>query len=142
MKESGSSPRVLLDTSAILRGILSPDTFDSLLIQLIGRYELLLSRNVRDELLAALSDDRLQSDISIEQRVTAEEIAEILARAPILDAPVPEPPFSKDRIDSLIQTAVENGADYVVTDEEETLRVREFRGVEVVPTSAFIAFLL
>lgn len=130
------SPRVVFDTNVLVSGFGfggKPDECISLALS--GEIELVLSTDVLHELAIVVEYDRLP--FSAEE---GHEFAGLIEDA----ARIVEPTHSIDAVDAdpeddkFLECAVVADADYVISGDNDLLKLDSYRGVEIVPPADFL----
>lgn len=130
--------RVVLDTVVFVRSLFNPfSAWGRLVFGATPPYQLVLSQPVLTEILEVLQRPELVRKFRTAAGRDVPTILAFLARAEVVDLD-DIPRVSRDpRDDTFLATAALAGADYLVTEDDDLLVLREHAGVEIVDARAF-----
>jgi putative PIN family toxin of toxin-antitoxin system len=130
--------RVVLDTNIILSGVIfrGSNPFRAA-VRAFERGEVLSSSATRNELREVVRRQKFERYVPLEQRIQeVEELIEDMEPVLILEKLqiCVEP---KD--DMFLELAVNGKADFIVTGDDDLLRLNPFRGIAVITPAAYLA---
>jgi putative PIN family toxin of toxin-antitoxin system len=134
--------RAVLDTSVLVAAFLHPAGVNGRVLALAGeRYELCLSTAILAEVRKVLSYSRLRrygySEEEVEEFLRAlREAAFLVRRWPKIQV-VREDPAD----DHVLACALAAKAHYIVSKDEHLQKLREYQGIRILPTEAFLALI-
>jgi putative PIN family toxin of toxin-antitoxin system len=134
--------RAVLDTSVLVAAFLHPAGVNGRVLALAGeRYELCLSTAILAEVRKVLSYPRLRrygySEEEVEEFLRAlREAAFLVRRWPRIQVIQEDP--ADDRV---LACALAAKADYIVSKDEHLQKLREYRGIRILPTEAFLTLI-
>jgi putative PIN family toxin of toxin-antitoxin system len=130
--------RVVLDTNIILSGVIfrGSNPFRAV-VRAFERGEVLSSSATRNELREVARRQKFERYVPLEQRIhEVEELIEDMEPVLILEKlQICVDP--KD--DMLVELAVNGKADFIVTGDDDLLRLNPFRGIAVITPAAYLA---
>jgi len=130
--------RVVLDTNIILSGVIfrGSNPFRAV-VRAFERGEVLSSSATRNELREVVRRQKFERYVPLEQRIhEVEELIEDMEPVLILEKlQICVDP--KD--DMLVELAVNGKADFIVTGDDDLLRLNPFRGIAVITPAAYLA---
>lgn len=136
--------KVVLDTNIIVSAILSPAGIRS---QVIGawhnqQFELVVSEPILAEYQQALNYREVASRHNLDPTQVTEIIADLRQFATVVE------PTEKLNIiledpddDKFLECAVAGGADYIISADPHLLNLEEYRGMQILSPSEFLALL-
>jgi putative PIN family toxin of toxin-antitoxin system len=134
--------RAVLDTSVLVAAFLHPAGVNGRVLALAGeRYELCLSKAILAEVRKVLSYPRLRrygySEEEVEEFLWAlREAAVLVRRWPRIQV-VREDPAD----DQVLACALAAKAHYIVSKDEHLQKLREYQGIRILPTEAFLTLI-
>ena len=134
--------RAVLDTSVLVAAFLHPAGVNGRVLALAGeRYELCLSTSILAEVRKVLSYPRLRrygySKEEVEEFLRAlREAAFLVRRWPKIQV-IQEDPAD----DQVLACALAAKADYIVSKDEHLQKLREYQGICILPTEAFLTLI-
>jgi len=134
--------KAVLDTSVLVAAFLHPGGVNGRVLALAGeRYELCLSPAILAEVRRVLSYPRLRrygySEEEVEEFLgTLRKAAFLVRRWPRIRVIREDP--ADDRV---LACALAARADYIVSKDEHLQKLREYQGIRILPTEAFLALL-
>ena len=134
--------RAVLDTVIFVRALINPHgRWGRLLFDLSDRYVLVLSPEIVREILDVLHRSSLRErfpqidEVAVEQALAIIEVAEVVqpeARLAVCRDP---------NDDKFFECAVEGGARYIVSQDNDILAIGEYEGIETVSASQFLRII-
>lgn len=136
--------RIVIDTNVVVSRFLSPKGAPAQIFEKwrLESFELLVSEPVLSEYQKALSYKHVRA----RHRMTDEEIAETIRdfrKFAILVNPAEKLAVIKEDPDDnkFLEVAEAGGAGYIVSGDEHLLKLREYRSIQILPPTAFLAAL-
>lgn len=134
--------KVVLDTVVFVRSLINRSGVWGRLVFSHGeQYRLIISEPIAVEILEVLRRPELARKYRGVASANLEAILDILATAEVVmlgDIPA----VSRDpKDDKFLATAAEAGADYLVSEDQDLLVLREYEGVRIVDAVTFLALL-
>ncbi|MCS7282893.1 MAG: putative toxin-antitoxin system toxin component, PIN family [Anaerolineae bacterium] len=137
--------RAVLDTNVLVSGLVAEGGAPRRIVDawLEGRFTLVLSPYLLEELLHVLTYPRIANRIRLEE----EEDLEVLLGALVSQAEVTEgmlslPGVTRDpKDDPVVACAREGEADYIVSGDQDLLVLGEYEGIRVVSPREFVEIL-
>lgn len=132
--------RAVLDTNILVSSLIQEKGTPRHLIDewIAGKYELVTSTYLLDELRHVLTYPRLIKRIALHKAETAVILDELTTRPNIVAAEPPFPAVTRDvKDDSVIAAALEGMVDYIVSGDEDLLVLGVYQGVRVVTPAQF-----
>ncbi len=133
--------RAVLDTNVFVSALIQPAGAPGRLVALWldGRFELILSPPLLDELRRTLEDRRVKKYVRLESAAVDGLIAALDALATPVSGGRSIPPTARDLDDDrVLAAALEGNADYVVTGNEDLLVLEQYEGIRIVTPRAFL----
>lgn len=129
--------RIVADTNVFLSGIFWKGNFSSQIIDLWrnGKIDLISSIPIIDELIKNLKGFK----IKMEENIVEEWENMILENSSLVE-PEEEIEIVKDDKDDnkFIEAAVTGKADYIITQDNHLLKIKEFRGIKILTPKEFL----
>ena len=134
--------RVVLDTVVFVRALLNPKSpWGRLLTEHNQRFMLILSEPLASETLEVLARPKLASKFRPMMGMDMRQIIDLMARAELV-SPQSTPALSRDAKDDKFLAAAETGhADYLVTEDNDLLVLKNRGQCQVVDTETFLTIL-
>lgn len=134
--------RVLFDTVVFVRSLINPHSGWGRAVFLHSdRYRLFLSQPVLAEYLDVLRRPELTRKFRSLKTMDMAKVLEILAQAEVAEMGE-MPTVSRDVKDNkFLATAEAAAADYLVTEDDDLLVLKEYKGVTIVDTATFLQVL-
>lgn len=133
---------VVLDTVIFVRSLINPSDLWGRLVFVHGaRYRLVVSEPVVVEILEVLHRPELARKYRGVARANLQTVLDILADARVIE--VGEiPTIGRDpKDDKFLVTAALAGADYLVSEDQDLLVLREYEGMHIVDGATFLDLL-
>ncbi len=134
--------KAVLDTGVLVAASLHPGGVNGRVLALAGeRYKLCLSTDILAEVRRGLLYPRLRRYGYSEEEV--EEFLEALRKAALLVCRWPRIRVIREdpADDWVLACALAARADYIVSKDEHLQKLREYQGIRILPTEAFLAIL-
>lgn len=134
--------RIVIDTVGFVRGLINPlSRWGHILFDYADDYQLIVSEPIILEVLDVL---RRPAVVRLFKTLPGRDVAAIVAI--LTDAELVEVQeilaISRDpKDDKFLATAARAGADYLVSEDEDLLVLREYEGVRIVDAATFLALL-
>lgn len=130
--------RVVVDTNVLVSALIGHGKPRRLVLKLLGKHTVILSREMLAELADVLARDRFMIKDSQFERflsglVRKSEIVTISTRFKMIS----EDPDD----DTVLNTAYSGKANYIVTGDRHLLALREFKGIEIVKVTHMLEIL-
>jgi putative PIN family toxin of toxin-antitoxin system len=124
-----------------VRALISPEGPSGRVLREAGRYDIVSSPALLDEVVRVLSRTAVRERIAREDTPDISIIIELLGQAELVEPGVIQPVCRDPNDDKLFACAVEAGADYIVSDDKDVLAVGEHGGVRAITTVEFLRLL-
>ena len=132
--------KVLLDTNVLVSG-----TFwignSAEIIGLIdtGKFELILSEEIIDEYNDVVNRDEIIDKVYDKGLAINKSVQKVITNS-IIVYPIERFNIIKDDPDDnmILECAVEGNADFIITQDNHLLKMKEFRGIKIITTSEFL----
>jgi putative PIN family toxin of toxin-antitoxin system len=133
--------RVVFDTVVFVRCLINPfGLWGKLVFERAREYRLVLSRPVIEEIVAVLARPELAAKFRTLAGLDLRAVLDLLAQAEIVELDA-VPAASRDpKDDKFLATAVA-AADYLVTEDQDLLVLKEHAGTKIVPAATFLHLL-
>ena len=130
--------RVVVDTNVLVSALVGHGKPRRLVLKLLGKHTVILSREMLAELADVLARDRFMiKDSQLERYLSGlvrkSEIVTISTRFKMIS----EDPDD----DTVLNTAYSGKANYIVTGDRHLLALREFKGIEIVKVTHMLEIL-
>ena len=129
--------RIIVDTNVFLSGIFWDGNFSSQIINLwrSRKADLISSYPIIEELIRNLRGFKIKME---EDKV--QEWENIIIQNSILVDPIEEINIVKDDINDnkFIEAAISGNADYIITQDNHLLKIKEFRGIKILTPKDFL----
>lgn len=136
--------RAVLDTNVLVSGLVGQKGLPRQILDawLEGRYALVISLYMVDELAHVLTYPRITERIHLTQEELEAMLAALLSQAELTPSKLQLPGVTRDpKDDSVVACAVEGQADYIVSGDQDLLVLGEYEGVQVVTPRQFVELL-
>jgi putative PIN family toxin of toxin-antitoxin system len=138
------SVRAVIDTNVIISRFLSPNGTPALILALWeqGLFELIVTEAILAEYLRVLAYPHMQRRHGMSPDETAQVVADFRSFA-VLVEPVEQVAVVADdpSDDKFHEAAIAGNCEYVVSGDPHLLRVGEYRGIQIMKPTAFLATL-
>jgi len=131
----------VLDTNVLVSGLVAEQGFPRQLLDawLEGRYTLVTSFYLVEELIHVLSYPRIVQRLRLNDAEPAAILAALLSRAKVTPGQLHLSGVTRDpKDDAVVACAVEGKADYVVSGDQDLLALGEYEGIQVVTPRRFM----
>jgi putative PIN family toxin of toxin-antitoxin system len=136
--------RVVVDTNVVISALLSPSGGPAQVLRLweAESFELVASEEILAEYARVLNYPKIADRLKLTEE-SAQELINALRRLAILVEPAESLRIVADDPDDdkFLACALAAGAEYVVSGDEHLLTLGEYRGIQILPPSAFWALL-
>lgn len=134
--------KVVFDTVVYVRSLINPKSYSGRIIfQYYTDYQLFVSREVVIEILEVIARDEIKSKFKSIRGMNIKRVLEIISEAKVIklnNIPV----LSRDpKDDKFLATAKMGDCDYLVTEDEDLLVLKKYRGIKIVNTVTFLKIL-
>lgn len=134
--------KAVFDTVVFVRSLLNPHSrWGHIVFQTRHRYRLIVSFPVLQEILEVLQRPELTVKFRPVGELNYEELLNVLALAEAVDVARILPVSRDPADDKFLATAVAAQADYLVTEDNDLLVLKEYQGVNIVSATAFARLL-
>jgi len=136
--------RAVLDTKVLVSGLVAEVGAPRQIMDawLDGRYTLVTSLYLIEELTRVLSYPRIAERIRLEEDELAAILAALLSRAELTPGRLQLPGLTRDpKDDAVVACAGEGGADCIVSGDRDLLVLGEYEGIQVVTPRQFMQAL-
>ena len=135
--------KIVVDTNVLISATFWAGDSDRILEKAENKeIELVLSKEIIEEFVRVLGYEEIQQKIkdkNLEMRRTAEKIASISTIVVLLQKLDVIKEDSDDN--KILECAVEGNADYIVSQDNHLLNLKEFRGIKIVTPEEFLDVL-
>lgn len=133
---------VVFDTVVFVRSLINPySRWGEAVFRSSDRYRLFFSQPVLEEILEVLHRPELTRKFRTLQGLDRSTVLLLLDQAELVDIPEIEPISRDPKDDKFLVTAREARADYLVTEDEDLLVLKEYEGVKIINTETFLSVL-
>lgn len=133
--------RVVFDTVVFVRSLINPRGVWGRLVFDQPGYRLIVSQPILMEILEVLRRPEIVRKYRSVAMRDPNAVLAILARAEVVEV-MAIPAVSRDlKDDTFLATASAAGADYLVTEDEDLLVLREHEGTQILKAAAFLGIL-
>lgn len=134
--------KVVFDTVVFGRSLINPHSrWGQAVFSSSNRYRLFLSQPVLAEILEVLQRPELTRKFRSLKAMDMSKTIEILGQAEVVEVGK-IPSASRDVKDNkFLATAASAAADYLVTEDDDLLVIKEYQGVKIVDTATFLRVL-
>jgi putative PIN family toxin of toxin-antitoxin system len=136
--------KAVLDTNVLVSGLVGQKGPPRQILDawLEGRYTLVLSLYLVDELAHVLTYHRITERVRLTQEELEGILAALLAQAELTPGELQLPGVTRDpKDDPVVACAVEGQADYIVSGDQDLLVLGEHEGIRVVAPRQFMELL-
>lgn len=135
--------KVVLDTNVLVSAFLSETGVpNQVLLQAGITYQLFISYDILEEVTRVLRRPRIQRRVQLLGDETEVFLAAIHSVADVVENPTPLRVIEDDPDDDLILgCAVGANADYLVSGDTHLRKLREYKGIQIISPSEFLAVL-
>jgi putative PIN family toxin of toxin-antitoxin system len=133
-----------LDTNVLVSGLVAAEGAPRRILDawLEGRYKLVISLYLVEELVHVLSYPRIVERVRLNEAELGAVLAGLLAKAEVTPGQLRLPGVTRDpKDDAVVACALEGGADYIVSGDQDMLVLGEYEGIRVVTPRQFAAIL-
>jgi putative PIN family toxin of toxin-antitoxin system len=133
-----------LDTNVLVSGLVAAEGAPRRILDawLEGRYKLVISLYLVEELVHVLSYPRIAERVRLNEAELGAVLAGLLAKAEVTPGQLRLPGVTRDpKDDAVVACALEGGADYIVSGDQDMLVLGEYEGIRVVTPRQFAAIL-
>jgi len=135
--------KVTLDTNVLVSGSFwMGDSYRILSLIEKGTIELVLSGAIINEYIETLQDDEIKTKIINKKLFILDIVEKVIKEATIVEPKIRFNSVSEDPDDNIIlECAVEGNVDYIVSQDNHLLKIKNFRGIPIVTPAAFLEFV-
>ena len=137
--------RAVLDTNVLVSGLVSEEGAPRRILDawLDGRYTLVISLYLVEELIHVLSYPRIAKRLRLDEEELSAILAALLSRAEVTPGRLRLPGVTRDpKDDAVVACAKEGKADYIVSGDQDLLILGEYEGIRIVTPRRFVEVLL
>ena len=134
--------KAVFDTVVFVRSLINPyGRWGELVFKYPDKYQLFVSQPIVEEYLEVLHRPELTRKFKILLDLNLEKIIELVGQAPIVNIS-PMPIVSRDQKDNkFLATASSAGADYLVSEDNDLLDLKEYQEIKIVTALDFLHIL-
>lgn len=134
--------KIVIDTVVFVRSLINPHSRSGRIVFSHNKiYQLFVSEPIIREILEVLKRPELTTKFRTLAGLDLSTVIDLLGQAPAVEIPN-IPPISRDPKDNkFIATALAAKADYLVSEDRDLLDLKEYQGVKIISTEAFIQLL-
>ncbi len=139
------SVRAVLDTNVLISGLIAVKGIPRRILDawLEGRYTLVISLYLIEELTFVLSYPRIAQRLSLSDEELAVILAALLTKAEVTPGKLRLPGVTRDpKDDAVVACAKEGRADYIVSGDQDLLVLGEYEGIQIVTPRQFWEVLM
>lgn len=134
--------RVVFDTVVFVRSLINPHgRWGRLVFAYSQDYQLVVSEPVVTEILEVLHRPELRAKFRSLENLDVGAVIELLGQAAVVDVQSIAPISRDPKDDKFLATAEAAGADYLVSEDDDLLVLKEYRGTKIIDAAAFLAVL-
>jgi putative PIN family toxin of toxin-antitoxin system len=136
--------RAVLDTNVLVSGLVAEQGPPRQIVDawLEGRYTLVTSLHLVEELIHVLSYPRVAECLRLDEAELAAIPAALLSQAEVTPGRLHLPGVTRDpKDDAIVACAKEGEADYIVSGDQDLLTLGEYEGIRVVTPRRFVEIL-
>lgn len=136
--------RAVLDTNVLVSGLLTGSGAPRQILDawLEGRYILVISLYLVEELIHVLSYPRIAERLRLDEEELGAMMAALLSKAEVTPGHVHLPGVTRDpKDDAVVACAREGEAGYIVSGDQDLLVLGEYAGIQVVTPRQFMEIL-
>ncbi len=136
--------KAVLDTNVLVSSLVSAGGPPRRILDawLEGRYTLVTSLYLVEELVHVLSYPRIAERLRLHDEELAALVAALLSRAEVTPGELRLPGVTRDpKDDAVVACAQEGNADYIVSGDQDLLVLQEYEGIQVVTPRRFVEIL-
>lgn len=134
--------KVVFDTVVFVRSLINPYSFwGKLVFEYSNHYRLFVSQPILVEMLEVFQRPEITKKFKNIEGLDRNKILEIISQAEVVE--IEEiPPVSRDIKDNkFLATAQVSDSDYIVTEDEDLLVLKEYTGIKIINTATFLKYL-
>ncbi|HLC78461.1 MAG TPA: putative toxin-antitoxin system toxin component, PIN family [Candidatus Nanoarchaeia archaeon] len=132
--------KITTDTNVLISSTFWEGVSDKIMQKVENKeVELILSRELINEFMEVLDYDEIKDKIKDKNLKVRRSVEKIISISTIVE-PSQKFEIVKDDLDDnmVINCAVEGNVDYVVTQDEHLLKIKEFKGIKIVKPEEFL----
>jgi putative PIN family toxin of toxin-antitoxin system len=136
--------RAVIDTNVLVSGLASEGGPPGVIVDawLEGRYTLVTSPYLVEELVHVLAYPRIRERLCLEDDELEAILIALLAQAEVVPSHLELPGVTRDpKNDAVVACAVEGQADYIVSGDQDLLALGAYEGIEVVTPRRVVEML-
>lgn len=136
--------RAVLDTNVLISGLIAEGGPTSKAVDawLEGKYTLVISLYLVQEISAVLSYPRIRARIRLSEREVDAIVAALLSQAEVTAGRLHMPGVTRDpKDDAIVACAIEGDADVIVSGDQDLLVLGDDKGVRVITPRQFVEML-
>jgi putative PIN family toxin of toxin-antitoxin system len=133
--------RAVVDTNVIVSRFLSPNGTPALVLSLWerGLFELIVTEAILAEYLRVLAYAHIQTRLGMSRDEIVQVVADFRSFAVLVEPSEPIAAIVDDPSDNkFLEAAVAGNCDYIVSGDPHLLRLREYRGIQILTPAAFL----
>jgi len=131
--------RAVLDTQVFVRALINPKSRSGLLLSKFSdRFTIVVSPQVLQEILEVLFRSELTKKYKRLGRIDVEKVISLLAEAEVVEPRESVSVCRDPNDDKFLECAIAGKADYIVSEDEDLLVIKEHRGIKIIDTETFL----
>ena len=137
--------RAVLDTNVLVSGLVAEEGAPRRILDawLDGRYTLVTSLYLVEELIHVLSYPRIAKRLRLDEEELFAILAALFSKAEVTPGRLHLPGVTRDpKDDAVVACAKEGKADYIVSGDQDLLILGEYQGIRIVTPRQFVEVLL
>jgi putative PIN family toxin of toxin-antitoxin system len=134
--------RVVLDTVVFVRALINPHSRSGrLLSDYAERYVLLISKPTAEEILEVIQRPELKRKFSHLGRLNTRRVIDLVAQAQFVEIGLVPPVVRDPEDDIIVATAIAGQANFIVSEDNDLLDLKQVAGIPIIDTQTFLARL-
>ena len=134
--------RVVLDSVVFVRALINPHSRSGrLLADYAERYILLVSKPTAEEILEVIQRPELKQKFRNLGRVNTRRVIDLVTQAQFVEIGAVPSVVRDPEDDIIVATAVAGKADFVVSEDNDLLDLKQVSGIPIIDTQTFLARL-
>jgi len=137
--------RAVLDTNVLISGLVAEQGPPRQVLDawLEGRYTLIISLYLVEELTHVLSYPRIAERLRLDEEEVEAILVALLSQAEVTSGQLHLPGVTRDpKDDAVVACAKEGEADYIVSGDQDLLVLGEYEGIQVITPRRFVEILV
>lgn len=132
--------RVVLDTVVFVRALINPHGYSGrLFADYADQYVLLVSKPTAQEVLEVLQRPELKRKFRQIGRVNVRQVIDLVSQAQFVELGDIASVVRDPKDDIIVATAIAGQADFIVSEDNDLLDLKQVAGIPIINTRAFLA---